>query len=241
MMSDRTFSRRFSSYWKKAMPMADHFIRRVNMNPVRFADPVLSRALPERRGLINETAFLLAENAAEDGALDGNFDHFDFFDFFEGAEAEAVRRIALLEKRPAGELVPLDSSESTEVIDISKAILKFIKDEGASSDFTFSPGFPGCGLISECVGDLLVKDSLCELKAGERGFRSHDLRQVLICICLNHAQPKHRINRLCVVNPRRGVKFDVQVDVLSKAIAGASFVDVANDLIRFVSETHISR
>ena len=126
MMSDRTFSRRFSSYWKKALPMADHFIRRVNLNPVRFADPVTLRALPERRGLINETAFLLAQRAAEERELAKVSARFDFLELLEEAETEAVRRIARLEKRLAEEIAPLDPTESAEAVDVSKVILNFI-------------------------------------------------------------------------------------------------------------------
>lgn len=241
MMSERTFARRFSSYWQNLLPMADHFIRSMNLNPFRYDYEIESKSSPDRRAFINETSFLVASYADSDLVFSTGIDKYDYINHIQEAEAAAVVKIALLEKRKPEDIASLSDVESVEVQNLSKSIFRFIESDRGQNDFLFSPVFPGCGMVSECAGDLRVRDALCELKAGDRGFRSQDLRQVFAYICLNYSKPQFGINRVCIVNPRRGTKFEVEVNSLCKAIAGRSFYDVAGDLVKFMSEVSISR
>ncbi len=56
-----------------------------------------------------------------------------------------------------------------------------------------SPRFEGCGWLDECEADFLTSNVLVEVKAGDRAFRSIDLRQVLIYCALNFASKKYDI------------------------------------------------
>ena len=241
MMSERTFARRFSSYWRNLLPMADQFIRRVNLNPVRYDYGIANGSAPDRRALVNEVAFTVASMATKDSAFSVGIDRYPYINLINVAESFAIAKIATLEKRAVAEISGINDVEIQEVVDLSKSILRFIESDRGGGDFVFSPIFPGCGMVSESAGDLLVRDALCELKAGDRGFRSQDLKQVFTCICLNYSMKQFDINRLCVVNPRRGVKFEIDVNILCNAISGRSFYDVANDLVKFMSEVSISR
>ncbi|GLQ94464.1 hypothetical protein GCM10007901_34160 [Dyella acidisoli] len=221
--------------------MADQFIRRVNLNPMRYDYAIASNSAPDRRALINEAAFITARMAAQNSALDIGVERYSYLDLVKEAEISAIAKIAPLEKRAVKDISSIAGYEIDEVVDLSKSILRFIVSERGQGDFLFSPLFPGCGMVSEGEGDLLVRDALCELKGGDRGFRSQDLRQVFTYICLNYSRHRFNIDRLCVVNPRRGVKFEIGVNTLCNAIAGRSFYDVASDLVKFMSEVAISR
>lgn len=241
MMSDRTFARRFSSYWRSLLPMGDYLIRRVNLEPTRYASAIVGRSAPERRALVNEAGFLLAELCAKNGAVEGRIRSYEYLDLLREVESRAVEKIAPLERRKAGDIAALDPLEASEASEMAISIIKFIQLSGSADDFEFSPIFYGCGMVSDCAGDLRVGAALCELKAGDRGFRSQDLRQIFVCLCLNYAKTTHSIDKLSVVNPRRGVKFQVDVDALCRAASGRAFFDVAGDLIKFMSEVSVSR
>jgi hypothetical protein len=99
-----------------------------------------------------------------------------------------------------------------------------------------APHFPGCGWLDECEGDVFYQGRLVEIKAGERGFRGTDIRQLLIYCALNQAAQKYDISRVCLLNPRVGVELDVQLEQLCRDIAGRSALDVLAEIVQFVSE-----
>ncbi|MFN3239848.1 MAG: hypothetical protein ACE37D_22735 [Pseudomonadales bacterium] len=110
---------------------------------------------------------------------------------------------------------------------------KFYPDQ----PITTFPSFEGCGVVSHCQGDLLVGHTLLEVKAGFRGFRSSDFKQVLVYLTLNHAAGSPlKITSLGLVNPRLGSIYFTTVDEVLKQVAGLSAVETFEEIADFLCE-----
>ncbi len=76
--------------------------------------------------------------------------------------------------------------------------------EGKAESTIIKPRFPGCGWVNEAEGDVLDRNTLFEVKAGERPFRLADIRQVLCYCALDFSAKTYGINEVSVINPRLG-------------------------------------
>jgi hypothetical protein len=74
------------------------------------------------------------------------------------------------------------------------------------------------------------------VKAGERGFRGSDIRQMLCYCALNFASKKYEIEDLCLVNPRSGRYITATVEYLCMRVASRSAAEVLADIVEYVSE-----
>lgn len=82
------------------------------------------------------------------------------------------------------------------------------------------PAFPGCGWVDDCAGDIFGSGTLFEVKAGERLFRSIDLRQILIYGALDFAGKTYGVINVCLVNPRMGVFWHESLDNFVRILLG---------------------
>ena len=95
---------------------------------------------------------------------------------------------------------------------------------------TFEPRFSGCGIIDECFGDILYEKTLYEVKAGERSFRSIDLRQVLVYCALDYAAGNRAISGVCLLNPRHGVHWYAPVSEIASECGAGGAVELMDEL-----------
>jgi hypothetical protein len=219
------------SFWERTIPMGTVYVRRVNLSPERYVQPLLSDLVQER-GVINEAAFRLLCAAARAGGGISALTESDT----QRSVAEAVafiRRFRQFSREPVADP---DRASVLEAITLGQRLERFVGLDKAP--VVFAPRFPGCGCVDECNGDLLQGDCLCAIKAGDSGFRTQDLRQVLVYCALNFASRTYPINAVCLVNPRRGVYWTEKVDALCLAIAGTSPADVYGEIIDYISEPH---
>lgn len=98
------------------------------------------------------------------------------------------------------------------------------------------PFFPGCGWIDDAEGDVLGNHTLFEIKAGERQFRSADIRQLLCYCALGFSAKLYDIDSVCLLNPRSGTFFQDDLETLCQRIAGMSAADVLGEIVNYVSE-----
>lgn len=105
---------------------------------------------------------------------------------------------------------------------------------------TIGPQFHGCGLLRSCEGDVLARDTLYEVKAGNRAFRAEDARQLLTYAALNGAANKHQIASLGLINPRLGTCYSATVEELCTRMAGAPATVVLNRVEAFVTSQTLS-
>lgn len=245
MIAETTFAKVHSSIWRTLTPTSELFVRRINgeLYQREFA-PLVTATAPERRAFINAIAF----NAFCDRV---------------GAAQKSVfpaARPSLVDKETLGaavnnardevckmeNLLPFEipDPEAHELSDSQAQLVRlesFFYRETIGTHLLLRPEFPGCGIIDRCYGDVLASTCLYEIKAGERPFRSIDIRQLLIYCSLNAEAKTYVINEVALFNPRRGVSFKVGIDDLCFEISGRSSAELLWDLSRVVSSGDISR
>ena len=104
-----------------------------------------------------------------------------------------------------------------------------------------APIFPGCGFVDRSFGDLLVGDTLYEVKSGDRNFRLMDVKQILVYLALNIISHSHDINYVGFVNPRVGIYYKLGISDFAYAISGKNMIQLLSDIIEFVSSGGVSR
>jgi len=234
MITETRFAASHHGFCHDLLPAAESYLRTCNLDLGMFATPMYSRVPASLRGLVNELGFRLF-------ALD--------LPIGQGASkippplmlAEAERARIFIEKfRQHGRapLSHLDEEGLAEAVQLAdRTMLFFRKAAGAEELIETAPHFRGCGWIAECDGDALWRGTLYEIKAGDRAFRSTDLRQALIYCALAFASKSHDIAQLCLVNPRHGTYFAAPVNDICESIAGRSASEVLGDIVDYVSDS----
>jgi hypothetical protein len=212
--------------------MASRYVRAKNLALDRWTDSIGS-VLVENRGVINELAFrLFAAGTASDICvrdldaravelqIEGSLDFIHRFREFSRAPVdrpsrEAIEEAKLLAERLNGFVLTIGSDE-----------------------VTTCPSFAGCGWVDACEGDLLLDGVLCEVKSGGKKFRGRDLRQVLTYAALNSVSPRYVIDSIGLVNPRLGLYFVEDLDVLCEELAGTSASEVLSEIVGYMSQPH---
>lgn len=233
MISERKFSNSYSSFWNQLLPTADSFVRYLNLASERFA-VTFDSSLPadrDKRAVINELAFRVFKENANSRKISSvkmtSLEH-DVRSYIERL-VPSIKEIASLSK-----------AELIEAEKIAESLLKYFH----KSDFTaiiFWPLFKGCGQIDACKGDIIYKNKLVEVKAGDRHFRITDLRQIIIYLALNFYSQQYQLVNIALVNPRTGKEFECPIDTLIESCSGRKSVDVFSDIIDFVSTELMSK
>jgi hypothetical protein len=233
MISENTFAHAFTSFWRSATPTSERFVRRLNVEfHERIYPPLPEKVAPARRGLINEIAFGLFRAGASELPRRTRLDRA----LFANAVGNARARMALMEPRSV-----VDGPTRAEVQDILAQVDRMNSYFGGMAAIKVDPEFPGCGFLDACVGDVLVAGTLYEVKAGERTFRSVDIRQLLIYAALNRSAGKYTIDSVGVFNPRVGIAFETPLDDLCVEISGTNSIELLSEIIFAVSRGDMSR
>src|SRR5262249_341601 len=130
---------------------------------------------------------------------------------------------------------PITQAGLQEALVIADRLNLFLALRGCT-DILPSPPFEGCGWLNNAEGDILAGNMLIEIKAGERPFRSIDLRQVLCYGALNFSSRKYEITEICLVNPRLGIYLQQDLETLCEHLAGASASEVLSEIVAYISE-----
>lgn len=214
LISEKRFCAAYGSLWQALTPTCDRFVRQINQGlSDRIWRPMASAVAANRRGLINEVAFQL---------------------FVGEMRAHATGNPPM-----AIETVVHSVSNRLSQIDLSKSNLDERLTEDERQDIreqlgrlrqlfvrrldvtiVIEPMFPGCGFVDTCRGDVIQMNTLYEVKAGERSFRSIDLRQLVTYATLNYVSKAYRLENAAVVNLRSGLLFEIPLDELAQQISG---------------------
>src|SRR5688572_23421659 len=158
--------------------MLERHVRTINLNVQRFAPPMSSLSRPASHGIVNELAFRLFVAASESGQTIDALSDEAIASAIDSATGH-IRGLRQLSRTP---IQDPESAELREATALAKRHVRFFRRKG---DLGLLPRFPGCGWLGECAGDVLAEGTLFEVKAGQRAFRSTDVRQVLIYCALN--------------------------------------------------------
>lgn len=227
MISERKFSNTFSSFWKQLFPMGEPFVRRLNLACERKAPP-LESTIPvnrDKRAVINELAFrLFKEKSCKNKVNKNRLDELsnDVISYIE----KLTHTIPKID--------PLIQEELEEATDLADSLSSFFYTPDLPL-LKFWPSFRGCGSIQACKGDIIYKDKLAEVKAGNRHFRINDIRQVITYLALNFSSQQYVINNIELINPRTGLYFQAPVKTIIEECSGKLPVDIFSDIVEFIS------
>jgi hypothetical protein len=92
-----------------------------------------------------------------------------------------------------------------------------------------------------CTGDVYCSNTLYEIKAGERLFRSIDVRQLLTYAALNKADPCRTLTDIGLFNPRSGLSFTASLEEVCIEVAGLRTEELLGEIVRVISSGDTSR
>lgn len=93
----------------------------------------------------------------------------------------------------------------------------------------FRPAFPGCGVVEPCVGDILLGDTLIEVKTVDRLFRGLDFRQAIVYAVLADFGT-NTIENIQLLNPRLSLEYTTSCQELALDLGAGSWVELRLNL-----------
>lgn len=235
MISERQLSMDYPSFWRGITPMADVYWRAQNLQTERFAEPLHTTRERQSRGFVNELAFESFVVVASDG---NKVDSEKFRVAAESVKEAVAKYIARFSRMNKDEFLQELPSELPEVVAVAERLYQFFSPKFKMSMSAFRPKFSGCGSLMAVEGDILIGNTLYEVKAGDRNFRVSDLRQLLVYCALNHKKPVANITQIALVNPRIGISWSSDLESCSRAISGRSSTELLDDIVDFVIQPH---
>jgi len=237
MISERDIAERFSATWGEIMPMlTSNFIRVFNESHVKSfgANPVPITDSSSAH-IISEFAFLMAKSSSE---LDKTIDEVYLSEELLKSNFKAGRAMIENQHPDSIEIDEFNEAQIDEAKKLSINLTKFIKS-WKSEDVEFSPSLAGYGFLSNCHADLVIADTLYEVKTVNRTFRSKDLKQLFLYLALHYASGESTWINAGLYNPRLDVFCKFNVDGLVQALSGGNhsknvFRELLDSLVRDV-------
>ena len=235
MISEHQFATHYSSTWHAITPLADGFWTIENLMVDRIAPPLSQRAPKGMRAVINETAFrAFCSLHATTRPVARN----DVLLAIDNRLAESIAYVGRFSSAPPLDPQDVDDECRKEAENIVHRLLHYFSGKEKT---TLRPKFSGCGLISECEGDLIEGSCLYEIKAGDRAFRIADLRQLLTYSALAYAKGDISFTDIGIFNPRTGVAWSKSLEEVCHALSGLRSSDTLSALVEQFSGASSSR
>jgi hypothetical protein len=241
VISVSAFCKMHSSFWKGVAPTTDIFVRRLNLGHYEREFPeMIIPTQPLRRGFVNEVAFAVFCQSVRRGRgwPPGALSKAELDQAVTSVHALTAR------KEVHGEVKQADDLGPEELLDIEEQrdrLMRFLFLNRSVDRLVVEPVFPGCGIIDTSKGDLIASNVLYEVKAGDRLFRSIDVRQLIMYSMLNHISKSFRIERLGLFNPRIGISATIPIDDLCFEISGKNSAELFAEITAVVSSGEVSR
>jgi hypothetical protein len=230
----------YSRFWEELFIGSKIYIPIMNKQEAEKAfEPLDIEDIPQRRPLINEIAFSIFEKFCLK-ELDNNYVQNLNLDDTLLRKLHQEKLINLYEIIYLGRSFTHDLIED-ELTIIKEMAQRLIKTFSDREGLKVSPTFAGCGIVHEARGDIYYKETLVEVKAGDRNFKSQDIRQLFIYGALNSKQQEPLdIKYFQLFNPRTGLIWEEEIGAIAWKIAGSSPFEVFNELIEFISSDYRS-
>lgn len=220
MISEVTFSKSYSSFWNEIVPWIIPYTKTINekymtclMNPIKEIED------PSYRSINSIIAFNIFRNKCQGKKITLNKS-------FEQARDE-------IKKYPRNNLdkYVLDENNASIIEQISERLFLTYSSDG----ILIEPFFSGCGILANCKGDIISDNSLIEIKTGERSLQASDIKQLLVYCGLNEiAGKKYKLDKIVYFNPRVGVLWNDDINILFKSISSITLVNFYQELENFL-------
>ena len=231
MTSEKRFALSHSGFWNSLLPMEVPYIRAHNNKLGRFAPELYSFVPADQRGVVNECAFLLFVSGLEEGVRPRSLHK----DTVARRAEEALQYVARMSRIFQVPPIQITAAGKDEALSLASRLASYFNAKSWEV-LNPKPFFPGCGWIDDAEGDVLGDHTLFEIKAGERQFRSADVRQLLCYCALGSSAKLYEIDSVCLLNPRFGTFFRDDLETLCQRTAGMSAADVLGEIVNYVSE-----
>ncbi len=237
MISEVLLVKSFVNFWQYLFPGGDDYVRLINANlKSEFAKPIEISDTPSRRALINNISFVLFELLIKEDITNGQLKELT-------TQAELIKKISRTEREKVINLSfgsSLSSIISENELKIIKQIaerlfLRYRKKRGV----ILRPDFQGCGIVFEAEGDLIYSKTLVEIKAGFRSFSILDIRQLYVYLALNYLSSQYVFSDIELCNPRTGIVWSENIDIISSNIGGVSTIDIFNEIIKLIVDNDL--
>lgn len=241
MISEITFSKKFTSFWNQTLPNANNFVRIVNLGLKEIIeDPFPEPKRPNNTALINIISNRLFDNFVSEKI---NLSSINNSRFILSKEYDDILKECseYLSKFSYGSnlSLPLTIEEMKESIGIFNVIYR--KYGGYARSIELSPKFCGCGFINNSIGDMIIGETLIEIKSGQRHFSVIDFRQIIIYCALNFSSNiKRRISKVEIFNPRMGISYSTSVQDLCRDLSAKSSNELFEEIKRYIVDTEFS-
>jgi hypothetical protein len=239
MISEVTFSRKFTSFWNEILPNSKNYVRLINgglLEPVY--EPFDTADRKNNTALVNVISFsMLRELCTRAQTLD----QLNSAKYFESQHFESLleKDLSYLSKFSYGAdcSLPLSAKEKKQTSQLFR--LMYIRYVANNTISIIDPKFDGCGFINESFGDLISDNKLIEIKSGERRFNLTDLRQVLVYLALNHySKQPFRISKIELFNPRMGIAFTEDVESFCLNVSALNSQELFYEIQKFAVDNN---
>jgi len=220
MISEVSFSRGYTSFWTEHAPWISDYVSSLNKGlverleyPIELGDDTIHRSIN------NIIAFTLFKNVIEKNDSD-----------IEKAFVEA-KKIAANYPRNNIESYILSEEYAKIIQRQCERLVRRYKGKSAE----FYPQFSGCGIMESCQGDIFYNETLVEIKAGERGILSSDIKQIITYCALNWLSnhPKKIIN-VEFYNPRQGILWVSELEELIMSVSNLPIEDLFDQIGKYL-------
>jgi hypothetical protein len=237
MISEVTFSKKFTAFWNQTLPNSKNYIRLINAGLIeRVYKPLPPARRKNNIALINVLSFELVKAVATQKLSIDDVSNKDFFKS-NGFKLIFDLSMTFLSRFSYGNNVdlPLENDELNEVIALYKAI--YIRYVANSKNIEVEPEFSGCGFINQANGDIACDETLIELKSGERNFSVMDLRQILTYCTLNHFMGSPLlIKKIELFNPRTGIAYSEDIESFCQNVSALSSLELFSEIQKFITD-----
>lgn len=238
MISETTFSKKFTSFWSQLLPNANNYIRLVNEAMVKSLYAPEKPVRNENVALCNTIAFeifrLVRIGELQEGDLRSGSIFSSFI--FNKLAKDCESKLKIFSHGNSMKL-PLLKDELLDICSIAIHMVEYFP--AGATDITFSPKFEGLGILNSAEGDIIFADSLIEVKAGFRNFSVNDIRQLLVYLSLNHySRSPYIIRNVELYNPRMGTVFEENVERICDDISALQPSDLYHQILIFVTENN---
>ena len=211
MISERQFSEQLSGFWNQCLPLlTPQAVTEMNIH---------GNPMPDSRGFVAKPLEPKEDSANNDLVADTGFGIFTAA-IQAGKSVYSIRNTALLKQVSESAVERINRLRRTEgrgqvkhlrgmddSMGLAVRLEDFFEGEGAG-ELVIQPRFKGCGILDSCYGDLLMGNTLYEVKCIERNLRSIDIRQILAYCALNYQSKQFDITDVCIVNRGEGFRSD---------------------------------
>lgn len=231
MTTEHKFIASFTSTWHNIMPLADKYWRTENLLVAKATGAVENKSPIKMRGFINELAFNAFCTSRSDPTQN-----------IDTIIADEIEKTLSYIKR-------LDPTKDLQSSDVDLTCLSEVKSLVRNMEIYFHPSkklilrpkFQGCGMISNCEGDIIDGTILYEIKAGDRNFRITDIRQLFLYSALAFASGKNTFANIGLFNPRTGKAWVRDINKIATQISGRSGNDVLLSIVQSLTPSEPSR